>query len=62
MPIDWNFTKLKEQALQKYDKQYWGNVASTYSNMGGRIIWDKDTGTASYNAPNIPLPSLPEMW
>ena len=62
MAVDWNFSKLKQQALDKYDRQYWGNVASTYTNMGGRISWDNDSGTASYNAPNIPLPSLPEMW
>jgi len=62
MAFDWNFNKIKQQALAKYDKQYWGNVHSTYSSMGGRINWDKNTGTASYNAPNIPLPSLPEMW
>ena len=62
MAIDWNFGKLKQQALAKYDRQYWSNIASTYTNMGGRISWDKESGTASYNAPNIPLPSLPEMW
>ena len=62
MAVDWNFTKLKEQALAKYDKQYWSNIAGTYTQMGGRINWDSDTGTASYSKPNIPLPSLPAMW
>ena len=62
MAIDWNFSKLKQQALAKYDQQYWGNIASTYTNMGGRIVWDNNTGKASYNSPNVPLPSLPEMW
>ncbi len=62
MAVDWNFTKLKEQALAKYDKQYWSNIAGTYTQMGGRINWDSDTGTASYSKPTIPLPSLPAMW
>ena len=62
MAFDWNFNKIKQQALAKYDREYWGNVSSTYTNMGGRIVWDSQSGSASYNAPNIPLPSLPEMW
>ena len=44
MAIDWNFSKLKQQALAKYDQQYWGNIDSTYTNMGGRIVWDNNTG------------------
>ena len=62
MAIDWKFQNLKQQALDVYDKQYWQDVASTYTDMGGRINFDESTGQASYNMPSRALPSLPEMW
>ena len=60
--IDWKFRNLKQQALDVYDKQYWQDVASTYTDMGGEITYDQNTGFAEYNQPSRPLPSLPEMW
>jgi hypothetical protein len=58
--IDW--ANLGKQNEDQYLNKYWGNAMTRYSNMGGRIVWDQNTGNAAYTASSNALPSLTRMW
>ena len=58
-----NVFKQRSQKISEiYNKNYWNEAFSGYTNVGGRINWDATSNKISYNQPTKALPTLNAMW